>query len=174
MLLALVLLAWFAHWLLNGVREFMQGMSHPVLSRFASPTLRGAELWIVEEGFQDRGLNLYAKAPLRKPAYVHSLDGPPFHFSCAQWTMDGKAAVFAVEAPGPGDAVVFAFAYDFQSGKALLPKSLGRRRTLADWREHEKSILSLAESHGGLRKDTINRDLIRRAGEDIPLHMLEQ
>lgn len=133
---------------------FTQAFATPVLVELQSPSAADDELWLVEQGFQDRGITLYVKSAggNDKPEPVTDLDWPGlYQFVRLQWSQDGR---FVAVVLGIDEDEVYGFAYDFSTQKAILPpwqdRNSSSEKPLADWKQHEAAILKSAQEHGGL------------------------
>jgi hypothetical protein len=135
-----------------------QGFSNPVLAALPVPGARGAEVWLLEGGFIDRGITLYVKSPSLndgKPMRIVDLDWDGLYsFSRLQWSKDGQFVVFTIRLAAENEPEVNAFAYDFSTGRAALPAwqrlAMTSEKPLAEWQQHEKTLAALAAAHGGL------------------------
>jgi hypothetical protein len=149
-----------------------QDFSSPNLAKFRSPAIVGDEVWLLEEGFVDRGLSVFVVCSKhgKAPIEVTSLDWDgQYYFSSFQWTNDGKVAVFTVEGPVVPKAPTLA--YDFEQGKAILPSwQDGRSMNLVTsdkWTAFQQIVATLIDSHGGLQSEAIGRETIRNQSERI-------
>lgn len=149
-----------------------QDFSSPNLTKFRSPAIVGDEVWLLEEGFVDRGLSVFVvcskhgKAPIEVTCM--DWDGQ-YYFSSFQWTNDGKVAVFTVEGPEVPKAPTLA--YDFEQGEAILPSwhhvSSMEPVTTDKWTAFQQIVETLIDSHGGLQSEAIGRETIRNQSERI-------
>ncbi len=153
-----------------------QGLSSPRLTVAASPAATDAEIWLIEEGFQDRGFTAYAKSPNingGKPERITTLDWDSldyqYYFRKMHWSKDGQVAVFTIE-PNQSGAVQ-AFAYDFSTGQAVLPdwqrSYSASHKTPEEWQEWEQTIINLVESHGGIGSEGPTANDIRDRSREI-------
>jgi len=153
----------------------MQGFSSPVLATVPSPADPKSEVWLLEEGYVDRGISLFVKTPAinaGKPKRITSLDWDGLYsFKELSWSQDGQLAVFSIRLAGGDWPEVTAFGYDFSTGEAILPSWQGRnttsRKTIEEWRQHAETITAVAEKHGGLMSHGLARENFREQSKEL-------
>ena len=146
----------------------IQGLSSPVLAVLTSPVASQNEVWLLEDGFVDRGISLFIKSPSLnngKPKRITSLDWDGLYcFKKVQWSQDGDLAVFSLLLAEGDWPEVTAFAFDFSTGTAVLPSWQGKnttsKKSAEEWKKHELTIAELAKTHKGLTSKGL-------AGEDF-------
>jgi hypothetical protein len=153
----------------------MQGFSSPVLAIVPSSADPENEIWLLEEGFVDRGIYLLVKSPsvnAGKPKRITSLDWDGLYsFTQLSWSQDGQLAVFWIRLAGGDWPEVMAFGYDFSTGNAILPSWQGRsttsQKTIEEWKQHAESITALVENHGGMMSHGLARENFREQSKAL-------
>jgi hypothetical protein len=151
----------------------LQGISSPCIAKFPSPSNPKDQAWLLEEGFQDRGISLYAKTAHAKPVFVAQLDWAEGHkFSYLQWTKDGQMVVATVN---PSDRGLKVYAYDYSTRSILRPswvsESSCEDRPQRDWISYQSNILKAVETHNGLDTSSIDRVSFQQKARSIPEFM---
>ena len=153
----------------------MQGFSSPVLAVLSSPTSPTDQVWLLEEGFQDRGITLLVKSPSVNGGQtmgITSLDWDGLYsFEEVRWSGDGRLAVFSLRLAGTDGPEVMAFAFDFSTGKSILPAWQGKNttshKTVDEWKAHQDELESIAQTHGGLTDKGLAREEFRARSRNI-------
>jgi hypothetical protein len=143
-----------------------QAFSNPMLAVVPSPKVPEDEVWLLEWGFQDRGISLFVKSPLLnggKPKRITPLDWDGLYsFKQLRFSDDGRLAVFSLRLAGGDRPEIAAFAFDFSTGKAILPPWQGEnttsRKTPEEWKHSRERVAALAAAHGGLTDHGLARE----------------
>ena len=152
----------------------LQGLSSPALAKFSSPANPKLEVWLLEEGFQDRGLYLFVKSPEKEPLFIGKLDWTGLHaFSYLQWSKDGQVIIATVQLPNGKQFI--SFAHDFSTRQTLSPPWESRvtssERPDEDWINLQSNILNLITLHGGAAPDHIGYAQFQDKSRNIPEFM---
>ena len=148
----------------------IQGLRSPVLAIVSSPASAKDEVWLLEQGFQDRGISLLIKSPSLndgKPTRITELDWDGIYsFKQLRWSGDGHLAAFSLQLINDNWSEVIPFAFDFSTREPILPVWQGKNwssihTTPSEWKQQEQVILRLAETHGGFTIKLINREDFR-------------
>ena len=153
----------------------MQSFSSPYLSVVTSPESPSNEVWLLTEGFVDRGVSLFVKSPSingGKPKRITALDWDGLYsFKNLRWSGDGRLAILSVRLAGDDWPEVAAFGFDFSTGTAIVPTWQGRYTTspksLNEWRRHEESLMDVVQNHGGIAKSGIDRETLKSKSRKI-------
>jgi hypothetical protein len=153
----------------------IQSRSNPSLAKIKSLASAEYEVWFLEEGPGDRGITLFVKSPSMdggRPRRVTELDWSKLYaFEELRWSDDGQLAVFFLSIAGGDPSGVVGFAFDFSSNQIYVPPWQSRvateRKTLAEWKEYEKTIMAVAKTHGGLVNYGVSREDIKSCQHKI-------
>ncbi len=146
----------------------------PVRFKFYSPVEPKDEVWLIMKGFQDRGISAYAKPKGERARRIATFDFEGiFVFGSAQWSADGKIIVFnlSVYESERVSKTIRGFAYDFEEMQAIVPYwqvwGSTTRKTIIEWKEHEKVIDNRVAEHGGLKEKSVYRWYVNEFGSRI-------